>query len=197
MPPRTPLELLRDRLPYNTRAEIIGGVLVVRPPSTARQSRVASRLWSQLDTELGGGLYDGSMPGEWLFVQRVGVCLPRHLVHESEEVEYLVPDIAGWRSSRAPDELGVGLFVEVPDLVCDVLDARPTLGDLGKRDVYAAMGVPAYWLVHARERWVEVCELVASGVYRCERHHYQPKLSVVPFGGELNLRAIFEAGREQ
>jgi len=195
VPIRTALEQIRDMLPDNTRAEIVAGELIVYPPPTARHNRVSFRLMSQLDDELGSGKR-GDRP-RWLFLERPGIYLAEEL-RESEEKEYLEPDVAGWRIERAPTDLDQHTFWERPDWVCEVLSKNPSRDRKTKRGLYAAMEVPHYWMVEPRERWIDACNLPAThSVYKCERHAYRPTMRVEPFDGfELDLQRVFEVEPE-
>jgi len=194
MTTRTPLEMLRDSLPDNTRAEIIAGELIVYPPPSARHNRVAARLWSELDDGLGSGKR-GERP-RWLFLEGPGIYLPEAL-RESEEKEYLVPDVAAWRIERAPTDLDEHTFWERPDWVCEVLSKNPKRDREVKRDLYRAMGVPFYWMIDPKARWVEVCSLPSTQLYQCERHAYRASLRAEPFHGfELDLQRVFEVEPE-
>jgi Uma2 family endonuclease len=192
---RTPLEQLRDALPDGVRSEIFAGELVVYPPPSARHNLVAGNLCRQLDDELGGGKRGGRR--EWLILAGCGVYLPKALC-ESDEREYVVPDVAGWRIDRAPTDMDQGIFEERPDWVCEVLSKQPQRDRKTKRELYAAMEVPFYWMVHPRERWIDVCDMpVTHSVYKCERYVYRPALSLPPFEGvELDLSRLFEVAHE-
>jgi Uma2 family endonuclease len=201
MTTRTALEQLRDDLPDGTRAEIFAGELIVYPPPSARHNIAAGRLHSQLEDEVGGGKRGSRR--QWLFLAGCGVYLPKHLC-ESDEREYVIPDVAGWRIINAPRDLDAGIFYERPDWVCEVLSKNPNRDRKTKRELYAAMGVPFYWMVQPRERWIDVCVraelsggLPSMVAYQCERHAYRPTLRAEPFVDvELDLQRIFEVEPE-
>jgi len=186
---RTPLEQIRDLLPDHTRAEIIAGELIVYPPPTARHNLVERHLATQLDDALGGGTRGNAR--RWLILQGAGVYLPETL-RESDEREYLVPDVVGWRIVNAPRDLDAGIFWERPDWVCEVLSSKPGRDRSSKRELYQRMGVPHYWMVHPRERWIDACSLPSTQLYQCQRHAYAPTLQLEPFDIELDLRRIFD-----
>jgi len=186
---RTPLEQLRDMLPDRTRAEIIAGELIVYPPPSARHNLVARHLTTQLDDALGSGTR-GS-PRRWLILTEAGIYLPERL-RESDEREYLVPDVVGWRIANAPTDLDTGIFYERPDWVCEVISGKPTRDRIFKRELYERLGVPFYWMVHPRERWIDVGVLPSTQMYQVTRHPFAPTLRAEPFDIELDLRRIFD-----
>jgi Uma2 family endonuclease len=194
VPIRTALEQIRDLLPDGVRSEIFAGELIVYPPPSARHNIAAGNLRTQLEDELGGGKRGNRR--QWLFLIGCGVYLPKHLC-ESDEREYVIPDVAGWRVERAPTDLDEGIFEERPDWVCEVLSKHPKRDRVIKREVYERMGVPFYWMVDAKARWVDVCSLPSTQMYQCERHAYRPTLRAEPFDGfELDLQRVFEVDPE-
>ena len=61
------------------------------------------------------------------------------------------PDIGGWRRDRfplRPQPDALGLIVDVPDWICEVISASTRQRDWGeKRRAYHRAGVPLYWLL--------------------------------------------------
>ena len=80
------------------------------------------------------------------------------------------PDLIGARPGN-PVPLGEGWYRGVPDLVVEVLSRSTEATDRGpKRRVYAAAGVPWYWLADPARRTVEVLRLdPAAGTYALVR----------------------------
>jgi len=188
---RTPLAQLRDMLPEGIRVEISAGELIVYPPPSARHNLVARHITTQLVDGLGGN--KRGTPRRWLILEGAGIYLPDYMRDkDAEEREYVVPDVVGWRIGNAPTDLDLGTFEERPDWVCEVLSKTPKRDTVTKREVYAAMGVPHYWMVHPRERWIDACSLPSTQMYQCQRHAYAPTLQLEPFDIELDLRRIFD-----
>lgn len=80
------------------------------------------------------------------------------------------PDLLGVRPDN-PIPLGEGWYRGVPDLVVEVLSRSTEATDRGpKRRVYAAAGVPWYWIASPERRTVELHRLdPATGTYRLIR----------------------------
>lgn len=91
------------------------------------------------------------------------------------------PDLLGVRPDN-PVPLGEGWYQGVPDLVVEVLSRSTEAIDRGpKRRVYAASGVPWYWLADPARRTVELHRLdLASGDYRLTQTVALDEIEVPP-----------------
>lgn len=77
-----------------------------------------------------------------------------------DDLDILVPDIAGWRRRRLPQLMDTAFMTLAPDWVCEVLSSSTELRDrTAKLAVYAREGVAHLWLVSVRTRHVEVYRL--------------------------------------
>lgn len=144
-------------LPEGTRAELMGGEIVVLPAPMPRHLRTQRALGRWI-----GGPFDDDDgfggPGGWWLIPECDVRLAEDVVR---------PDLAGWRRARLP-EPDVRPIEVVPDWICEVLSPTSAAYDrVTKRRLYGATGVAFYWIVdpEARtleayrlegERWVEV-----------------------------------------
>lgn len=131
--------------PEHKIAQIIGGDLYLSPrpggPATAVATNVISELVGPFGRGRGG-------PGGW-------VILFEPELHVAKDV--LVPDVAGWRKERMPVVPDGAAFKVHPDWVCEVLSRSTERIDRGeKMAIYASMRVSHVWLVHPRNRSVEV-----------------------------------------
>ena len=91
-------------------------------------------------------------PGGWWILTEVDVQLAAHRV--------VRPDVAGWRRERFPDPRGQRPVLVVPDWICEVVSpAKPAHDRVTKRRLYAAHGVPFYWIVDPEERTLEALRL--------------------------------------
>ena len=140
-----------ERSGWRAPMELIGGEVVVIPPSggeaAAVQTKIVHRLcaWQIEQGERGRVLTD-------VFV-RVGDG-------------YLAPDVAWWGAGREP-EIGPGAVDAVPDLVVEVLSPATRDNDLGaKRHQYLRAGVRQLWLVDPGDR--SVLRVDAAGERRLE-----------------------------
>ena len=139
-------------MPEDVRAEIIAGQIITSPAPLPRHSKIQGAV-----RRFVGGPFDdddghGGPGGWWIFVE-VDVQLGRH--------DIVRPDLAGWRRSRLTDPGNKRPIMVVPDWVCEVLSPSTAARDrLTKRNLYAATGVPYYWIIDASERMLEAFELI-------------------------------------
>jgi Uma2 family endonuclease len=135
-------------LPEGVVGEIISGVLHTQPRPRFSHARAASKLGAKLDSKFDP---DDGGPGGWIF-------LDEPELHCSEDV--LVPDIAGWRTERAPD-LATDAWTSIPpDWVCEVLSPSTEQKDrVLKMPIYARVAVAHVWLVNPDFRKLEAYTL--------------------------------------
>ena len=134
--------------PAHQVAEIIDGLLHTHPrpapPHTLASSALGNDLGNPFQFGRGG-------PGGWWI-------LDEPELHLGEDI--LVPDLAGWRRERMPEQPDTPYFTLAPDWACEVLSASTRRLDLqGKRPVYARGGVAYRWLVDPTDRTLEAFEL--------------------------------------
>lgn len=139
-------------------AEILDGELHTQPRPGRRHTRVSSLL----HVELGAAFWRGKGgPGGW-------VILHEPELHLGPRPDKLVPDLAGWREGRFPDELGdedKPFYDLAPDWVCEVLSPSTAGKDRMKKvPIYRREGVRHVWLVDPQQRTVDV--------FRLEGEHY-------------------------
>lgn len=124
------------RVPENMTGEIINGELIVTP----RPSRQHGYTTFALGDEIGpyrSGRSGG--PGGWVFIFEPELGLDEHV---------LVPDLAGWREERFPDEEPHNWISVAPDWICEVLSPRTMRIDkMEKMPIYARHAVPYLWLI--------------------------------------------------
>ncbi|MGO8995558.1 MAG: Uma2 family endonuclease [Polyangiaceae bacterium] len=146
-------------LAEDVRAEIIGGAIVFTPPPVSEHGRVQRALGTFI-----GGPYDDDDgrggPGGWWILTEVDVQLAPH--------DVVRPDVAGWRRERLPDPRGQRPLAIVPDWICEVVSpSKPAHDRVTKRRLYAAHGVPYYWIVDPEARTLEALHLdVAAREWR-------------------------------
>ena len=135
--------------------ELINGVLVVRDsPSPSHQAVVAAMflaLHAHLQEQRSGTI--------WLS--------PLDVILDDDRALVVQPDLFYVSSGR---QMIVGEHVVgAPDLVIEVLSPRPRKGDLGERlGWFAEYGVRECWLVHQRERRLDMVTF-ADGRVRAQR----------------------------
>lgn len=159
-------------LPTPSVGELVDGDLYSSPRPAALHSYAASQLTAALISRLG----DRSRPGGWL-------VLAEPELHLGSDV--VVPDLAAWRTDRAPRLDRDPAFLTVaPDWVCEALS--PSTADLDrtkKMRVYARAGVGHAWLVDARARTLEVHRLEGSRFRLIETLEGSASVGIEPFEG--------------
>lgn len=134
-------------LPPDTRAEVLGGDLVLSPAPLPRHSKAQGSARRFI-----GGPFDdddghGGPGGWWIFVE-VDVRLTPH--------DIVRPDLAGWRRDRLNQPGQIRPFDVLPDWVCEVLSPSTAARDrIVKRRLYAQAGIPFYWLIDPELRALE------------------------------------------
>jgi Uma2 family endonuclease len=139
------------RLGDDVRAEVFDGHVIVSPPPLPEHGRVQRSLSRYL-----GGPFDDDDgrggPGGWWILSEVDVQLAPH--------QLVRPDLAGWRRERLPSPWGRRPLEVVPDWICEIVSpARPADDRVKKRRIYAAHGVPFYWIVDPAARTIEALRL--------------------------------------
>lgn len=158
-------------IPENTTGEIINGTLIVTPRPSRHHISTTSRLGAEIippyDFGRGGG------PGGWVILDD-----PEILFGE----DILVPDLAGWREERYPNEEPHNWISAAPDWVCEVLSPGTIRRDrITKMNIYALHEVLYFWLIDPLEKTLEVFRLkngewVVAGLYEGD-----DKVRAVPF----------------
>lgn len=133
------------------RAEILAGEVITAPAPLPRHSN-AQRALGRF---VGGPFHDddgrGGPGGWWIFVE-VDIELSEH--------DVVRPDLAGWRRERLPDPGTQRPIRTVPDWVCEITSPTSASRDrVAKRQLYAAHGIPYYWIVDPEARTLEALEL--------------------------------------
>jgi Uma2 family endonuclease len=173
-------------IPDNMTGEIINGELIVTP----RPSRIHVMASSYLGAELippychgrGGG------PGGWVILIEPEIKLGEHII---------VPDLAGWKKERFPDEEPHNWISVPPDWICETLSpGTRRLDRMIKMPIYAQHEVPYLWLVDPAEKTLEVFRLkegewVVAGLFLDNA-----KVRAEPFTGiELSLGDLWRETR--
>ena len=128
------------------RYEIIGGELIVSPSPAWNHQRCAYLL-----TRLIGDHVDRAQLGQ-LFFAPADVRLSPHDVVE--------PDLLFIRQERLGIYRGRGAVHGPPDLVVEIISPSSKETDAGrKRDLYAASGIPEFWLADPVTRLFQILVL--------------------------------------
>jgi len=146
--------------PEHMVAELIDGELILSPRPKAPHAFVASMLGAELIPPFCRGRNGG--PGGW-------IILDEPEIHFGERV--LVPDLAGWRTTRLPHIPMDEQIKLAPDWVCEVASkSTEKLDRMRKLPIYASAGVGHAWIIHPRNRTLDVMRLIEGrwtllGVY--------------------------------
>jgi Uma2 family endonuclease len=153
------------------RGEVLGGVLLTPPSPLPRHARAQRALGHAL-----GGPFDDDDgrggPGGWWILPEVDVRFSPH--------DIVRPDLSGWRRGRLAAPWDLRPIDVVPDWICEILSPSNAADDrVRKRRLYAAHGVPFYWLLDpgaltlealrldvAQKAWIEVGAYDAAAVAR-------------------------------
>jgi len=140
--------------PERMVAEVLFGVLYTHPRPAAKHTRAASRLGHKLGPPFDDGT---GGPGGWIILDE-----PELHFGSKDEVDIVVPDMAGWRRSRMPEVPDVAYFELAPDWVCEVLsDSTRAIDRSEKMLIYARERVSHVWLIDPIARTLEVFKLAA------------------------------------
>jgi Uma2 family endonuclease len=131
--------------PEHMVAEVVEGDLYLSPRPGKPHGHAETRLTTLLDGPFGLGR---GGPGGWIIMSEPEL-------HLGDDI--LVPDLAGWRSERAPLAGDEPYFKVVPDWVCEIVS--PSTGRLDrikKLPRYAASGVKHAWIIDPPQKSLEV-----------------------------------------
>ncbi|HEY6880954.1 MAG TPA: Uma2 family endonuclease [Polyangiales bacterium] len=149
-------------LPPDVRAEILSGQIITSPAPLPKHSHVQGAARSFIGRPFQDDDGRGGPGGWWIFVE-VDVAFGPH--------EVVRPDLAGWRQERLPRPGSVRPIEVVPDWACEVISPSSAARDrVRKRNLYAQVGIPYYWLIDPEARLLEALILrdgmwVEAGVY--------------------------------
>lgn len=156
--------------PEGLVAEVIDGVLYTQPRPRIRHAIAASRLGAALLGEFGPR---GSEAGGW-------VILDEPELHLDSDI--LVPDLAGWRLERFPDDLDAAFISVAPDWLCEVLSPSTASKDRTlKLPLYAQRGVSSVWLLDPGIRTLEIYVLDGDGWRLLATHGEDARVRAPPF----------------
>jgi Uma2 family endonuclease len=167
--------------PEQLVAELIAGELYTHPRPAPSHATAAS----VLGMDLGGAFHRGrGGPGGWWILDE-----PELHLHE----DVLVPDIAGWRRERMPEQPRTAYYEIVPDWVCEVLSPWTARVDrVRKVPMYARERVAHVWLVNPADQTLEVLRLDGEGYRLIATHGGAEMVRAEPFAElELELSALW------
>ena len=123
-------------IPENMTGEIINGELVATPRPSRKHSNAISAISGELTPPYRFGR---GGPGGWIILIEVEIGLG---------ADILVPDLAGWKVERYPEEEPHNWISVAPDWICEVLSPGTVKRDkMEKMPIYARHGIPYLWVV--------------------------------------------------
>ena len=138
------------------RHEFVDGVLVKKAMPSYRHGKLQWQLCSQLDSFQGPRDRRSETPGGWWFATECEI--------EFFGRERYVPDLAGWRIARVPEEPADTPVKTAPSWVCEILSPSTAKHDLGhKRDIYYQARVSHYWLLDPDQRTLSILRWAEDG----------------------------------
>ena len=137
------------------RAEIVRGVIVYKAEPSAEHADAQLGLGSFVRQHFHRQPGHGG-PGGWWILTEVDVELSEHDVFR--------PDVAGWRRDRVPERPRGRPVTVRPDWICEILsESNAATDQVDKFRVYAANGIPFYWIGDPTRRILTVYRLDGSG----------------------------------
>jgi len=169
--------------PASMVAEIVDGSLSLMTRPRPRHAKSAVHLTGKL-----GGFYDPDEgePGGWVIMNEPELRL-------GDKPDVLVPDLAGWRRERLPEEPEEASLRLSPDWVCEIVSDNSGALDRGpKRRIYRREGVGHLWLCDPRLKTLEVYRLESGRWSELDTFEGDVKVRVEPFEQiELDLARIW------
>jgi Uma2 family endonuclease len=184
------VEAAFQAVPDTMVAEIIDGQLHTMPRPGRRHTKASTRLAGEIVPAFYGGK---GGPGGW-------VILFEPELHLGPRPDKLVPDLAGWRSERMPeekeDENDLAYYDVAPDWVCEVLSPSTEAKDrVKKMHIYRHERVPHVWLIHPTARTLEVYRLQGTHYLLLDTYAEEDVVRAEPFDAiELPLSILWMGG---
>ena len=136
------------RVPDHLVAELIDGELYVMSRPSVPHATAAAELWCDIGPPFRRG---SGGPGGWIILQEPEL-------HFGGDV--LVPDIAGWRRERMPEDPDASYIELAPDWVCEILSpSTRNLDRTIKMEVYARESVRHLWHIDPATRTLDIFRL--------------------------------------
>jgi Uma2 family endonuclease len=173
-----------EALPEFKLGEIIGDDLYVSPRPAGPHALATTGLVGQIDGPFQRGR---GGPAGWLILFEPELHFGRQV---------LVPDIAAWRSERAPSPEDPH-FTVAPDWVCETLSPSTAVIDRTRKlHVYAHEGVAFVWLLDPAQRTLEVLRRDGLGWRVASNHGGDEVIRAAPFDAvEIELGALWTKAR--
>lgn len=169
-------------IPENMTGEIINGELIVTPRPSRKHIYAASALGGELVPFYQFGR--GGGPGGWVILDEPEIQFGEHT---------LVPDFAGWKVERYPEEEPHNWISVSPDWVCEIISPNTETYDRDeKMSIYAEHRVPYVWLINPIIALLEAYKLLSEGWFRFAMFSGNKIVRVEPFQEtEIDLGSLW------
>ena len=169
------------RLPRHLVGEIIDGELHVTPRPALRHALAASSLGGELIGPFQAGR---GGPGGWWILDEPELHLATDIV---------VPDLAGWRTTRLPAVPDEPFLTLPPDWVAEILSpSTARLDRVQKLAIYAREQVPHVWLLDPTAKVLEVLALESARWVVHATYGADERIGAMPFDAiEIELARLW------
>jgi Uma2 family endonuclease len=169
------------KVPDNLIAELIDGELFTSPRPMPPHMNAAGRIYGRLDRAFRDG--DGGPGGWWIVIEQE--------IHLGRDV--FVPDVAGWKRERVPEQPVDQYWNVSPDWICEVVS--PSTGRLDrvtKLPRYAFHDIPYTWIIDPLQRSLEVYRLEQGRWFLVATHGGDEVVRAEPFDAiEIPLSSLW------
>ncbi len=156
--------------------EIIDGEIHTQPRPSRKHNQAASVLNGELHEPY---RYGRGGPGGWIILFEAEVSFGENI---------LVPDLAGWKAERLPDEQDHNWIDVIPDWVCEVISPSTAKIDRTKKmSLYGVYEVPYVWLIDPNTKTLEAFKLQEGKWMLLGSYADEEEVSIEPFS-ELKLK---------
>jgi Uma2 family endonuclease len=175
-------------IPENMTGQIINGELVVTPRPSRKHGYSTTALGAAVAAPYQLG--QGGGPGGWVIIIEPEIGLGENI---------MVPDLAGWKEERYPEEEPHNWISVVPDWICEVLSPSTIRVDkVRKMPIYAQHGVPYFWLIDPAAKTLDVFRLASAQWLLLGTYVEDDKVQAEPFSEiEINLSDLWREGRRK
>jgi Uma2 family endonuclease len=173
---------------HDERQEVVRGELVRKASPSLVHGDIQGAVYAMLFGFRGRGR--AGTPGGWWLGTEVEIELETHEVY--------LPDVAGWRIERVPEQPRERPVRIAPDWVCEVLSPSTTGRDLGhKQRTYHRARVGHYWIVDPIEHVLSIYRWQENGYLLALVAGPEDIVRAEPFDAiELDAGDLFGQARE-
>lgn len=175
------------KIPENMIGEIIDGELFATPRPSRSHGYATYSLGGKLIPYHFGATGE---PGRWIILIEPEIGLGENII---------VPDLAGWREERFPEEEEHNWISVAPDWICEVLSPATFRNDkIKKMAIYAKHGIKFYWLLDPLMKTLEAFKLESEQWILIGVYAEDDRVRVEPFQEiEIDLGSLWLENRQR